>query len=233
MKFRKILLAATLGGILFSITPVLAGTDGGQGKKMYVTPEIGLNVRTGPGIENEKIDAYVCGTEVEVLDITENNWAVITYNNGQAYMCADYLNESTPEEEVTGVQPEVYEEAAEDYEIPVVEEEVAEDYDEPDYYVSSTGGTYYGTCRITHYCNCAQCCGQWAGGATASGAYPTAGRTVAMDLPFGTKVKIGNDPTVYVVEDRGVSGAAVDVYCGSHSEALASGMYYADVYIVG
>lgn len=91
----------------------------------------------------------------------------------------------------------------------------------------------YGTCRVTHYCNCSACCGQWAGGATASGAYPKANHTVAMDLPFGTKVMIeGCDWIIYTVEDRGVSGMSIDVYCDSHSEALSRGLYYANVYIV-
>lgn len=227
MKLKKILLAATIGGIMFSTAPVWAEADNQETsleaqeeKKMYVVPEIGLNVRTGPGTEHEKINAYTYGTEVTVLEFTDNNWAKVEYENDNrefAYMCAEYLSEDKPlgSVETTGA------------------EETAVSEEEPSYFVSSTGGSYYGTCRITHYCNCSICCGQWAGGPTASGAYPTAGRTVAMDLPFGTKVKIGNDPTTYIVEDRGVSGAAVDVYCGSHSEALAGGMYYADVYIVG
>ena len=92
------------------------------------------------------------------------------------------------------------------------------------------GTRLYGTCYVTHYCNCSACCGQWAGGATASGTMPTPGRTVAMDLPFGTQVMIGN--TIYTVEDRGVSGMWVDIFCGSHSEALSRGAYYTEVYIV-
>lgn len=241
MKLKKILLATAIGGVMFSASPVLAGdvsnttTEVVQNeiKKMYVTPEIGLNVRTGPGVENDKINAFVYGTEVDVIEITDNNWAKVAYKDqkdGYAYMCADYLSDEMPEGISQTIEPQYY-----TYGTYTNIEDIseAEAYAEPDYYVSSTGGSYYGTCRITHYCNCTKCCGQWAGGQTASGAYPTAGRTVAMDLPFGTKVKIGNDPTVYVVEDRGVSGAAVDVYCSSHSEALAGGMYYADVYIVG
>lgn len=90
--------------------------------------------------------------------------------------------------------------------------------------------TLYGVCTISHYCNCSQCCGQWAGGATASGAMPTAGRTVAADLPFGTRLLINDQE--YVVEDRGVSGMWIDIYCGSHSEALNKGMYQTEVYIL-
>lgn len=109
------------------------------------------------------------------------------------------------------------------------EEEIIETgEDAPD--IEVRGTRLYGTCYITHYCNCAQCCGKWAGGATASGTMPTAGRTVSMDLPFGTQVMIGN--TIYTVEDRGVSGMWVDIYCNSHSEALSRGAYYTEVYIV-
>ena len=88
----------------------------------------------------------------------------------------------------------------------------------------------WGVATITHYCNCSICCGQWAGGGTASGTTPTAGRTVAADLPFGTRLLINGQE--YIVEDRGVSGCWVDIYCDSHAEALARGMYYTDVYIV-
>lgn len=89
---------------------------------------------------------------------------------------------------------------------------------------------YYGECRITHYCPCAQCNGSW-GNATASGAMPTSGWTVANgSLPFGTKVEINGH--IYCVEDRGVGGDQFDIFVDSHSEALARGLYYTSVYIV-
>lgn len=133
---------------------------------------------------------------------TVDGWIRIIYEEREAYMFADWLSEIKPEQK-----------AIEKNE-------------------NNTSNTYYGKCRITFYCNCSKCCGQWAGGATASGAMPSTGRTVAMSgLPFGTKVSI--DGQVYTVEDRGVSGKAVDIYVGSHSEALERGMYYSDVYIVG
>lgn len=91
--------------------------------------------------------------------------------------------------------------------------------------------TYYGACRITFFCSCSQCCGQWAGGPTASGAMPTAGWTVANgSLPFGTLVEI--EGHTYCVEDRGVSGDQFDIFVNSHDEALARGLYYADVYLI-
>lgn len=96
---------------------------------------------------------------------------------------------------------------------------------------SSSQGTYLGNFTLTAYCNCAQCCGT-AGNLTASGTVPTAGRTVAMaGVPFGTKLLINGN--VYTVEDLGTPYGHVDIYCGSHSEALSFGLQSADVYQVG
>lgn len=91
--------------------------------------------------------------------------------------------------------------------------------------------TYLGQFTITHYCSCSKCCGKWAGGNTASGTKPVAGKTVACgSLPFGTKVEVNGH--VYTVEDRGVNGNWIDIYCDSHSEALNRGMYTTSVYLV-
>lgn len=95
----------------------------------------------------------------------------------------------------------------------------------------SNGMHLWGVATITHYCPCSECCGAWAGGHTASGTVPTAGRTVACgDLPFGTRIMLEGHE--YVVEDRGVGGAWIDVFVDSHAEALARGMYSAPVYII-
>lgn len=91
--------------------------------------------------------------------------------------------------------------------------------------------TYYGNCRVTHYCACATCCGT-ADGITASGAPVQANHTVANgSLPFGTQVVING--TVYTVEDRGVGADQFDIYVADHGEALARGLYYTDVYLKG
>lgn len=91
----------------------------------------------------------------------------------------------------------------------------------------------YGVCTVTHYCGCSDCCGAW-GNATASGATPTAGWTVASNcLPFGTKVEINGH--VYCVEDRGDSNMNdfwIDIYCGGHQEALDRGMFQSEVWII-
>lgn len=96
---------------------------------------------------------------------------------------------------------------------------------------SSSNGTYLGRFKLTGYCSCSICTGQWSGGSTASGTTPTAGRTIAMGgVPFGTKLMINGQ--IYTVEDRGTAYGHVDVFFGSHSEAIAFGVQYADVYQV-
>ena len=93
---------------------------------------------------------------------------------------------------------------------------------------SSQSGTYLGNFKLTAYCHCAICNGV-AGNPTASGVMPTTGHTVAMGgIPFGTQLLING--TVYTVEDRGTPYGHVDIFVGSHDEALQFGVQYADVY---
>lgn len=88
----------------------------------------------------------------------------------------------------------------------------------------------YGNCRITFYCHCAACNGR-AGANCASGVQPTVNHTVANgSLPFGTCLLI--DGQEYVCEDRGVGDFEIDIFVGSHEEALQRGLYYTDVYII-
>jgi len=91
-------------------------------------------------------------------------------------------------------------------------------------------GELLGNFKLTSYCNCAICCGKWAGGPTASGTTPIEGRTVAMaGLPFGTRLVINGK--LYTVEDRGTPYGHVDIYMNSHDEATIFGVQYADVYL--
>lgn len=82
-------------------------------------------------------------------------------------------------------------------------------------------------CTITHYCHGVCCNGTaYAYKPLASGAWPEAGRSVAVDrsiIPLGSEVMINGH--VYIAEDTGVRGNHVDIFCDSHSEALERGMY--------
>lgn len=201
MKKFLYTLIATIVAINFLCVPILADNEV-QTTSVYVTSEIGLNVRTFPQIcEETLIESVPYGTELEkVKDSATQGWTMVKYESRYRYVCSVYLTDN-----------------AQDI---VVEEPAPAD-----------NLTYYGNCRITHYCNCSACCGQWAGGATASGAMPSPNWTVACgDLPFGTKLLINGQ--TYCVEDRGVGGQQIDIYCASHDEACARGLYYTDVYII-
>ena len=98
-------------------------------------------------------------------------------------------------------------------------------------------GESLGQVVTSGYCNCSICCGQWAGGATASGAYPTANHTIAVDasnpfVPMGTKVVMNG--VEYTVEDTGAFaryGVQFDVYYDSHAAASAHGHQTWEAYI--
>lgn len=100
-------------------------------------------------------------------------------------------------------------------------------------------GDSLGTVVTSGYCNCTICCGQWSGGPTASGAYPSGNHTLAVDaynpiVPMGTQVIMNG--VLYTVEDTGnlnAHGVDFDVYYDSHSEALAHGHRSYEAYYAG
>lgn len=100
---------------------------------------------------------------------------------------------------------------------------------------SNTNLVSLGEFLLTAYCPCSSCCGQWAGGATASGVMPVANHTIAVDtsvISFGTEVVING--ITYVAEDTGgaINGNRIDVYFDNHQEALNFGVQYAEVFLV-
>lgn len=90
-------------------------------------------------------------------------------------------------------------------------------------------GESLGQVVTSGYCNCALCCGSWAGGPTASGVYPRSNHTIAVDgnhpfVPLGTHVVMNG--IEYVVEDTGDFdrfGVQFDVYYDDHASAEAHG----------
>lgn len=93
--------------------------------------------------------------------------------------------------------------------------------------------TSLGEFEITAYCSCEKCCGK-ADGITASGTKAEVGKTIAVDtdvIPYGTEVTI--DGHTYIAQDCGgaIKGNRIDVYYGSHEEALAHGIRYAEVMV--
>jgi len=94
--------------------------------------------------------------------------------------------------------------------------------------------------KITHYCNCIECCDKTeddpAYGITASGRRAANGMIAApREIPFGSTITINGKK--YTVEDRG--GAIMkddglhrfDIWCETHDEALERGVIKTDVII--
>ena len=98
-------------------------------------------------------------------------------------------------------------------------------------------GESLGQVVTSGYCNCPICCGIWSGGPTASGVYPTANHTIAVDaynpfVPMGTKVVMNG--VEYTVEDTGNFdryGVQFDVYYDSHSAASNHGHQTWEAYV--
>lgn len=90
-------------------------------------------------------------------------------------------------------------------------------------------GESLGTVVTSAYCSCSICCGQWAGGPTASGVYPRADHTIAVDaynptVPMGTEIIMNGK--LYKVEDTGNFdryGVDFDIYFDDHATATAWG----------
>lgn len=100
--------------------------------------------------------------------------------------------------------------------------------------------TEIGNFRVTHYCPCSVCCGEWSDGFTASGTVATEGRTIAVDpnvIPIGSKVALFYDDgriCYYIAEDTGsaIKGNKVDVFIADHDRANSLGVTGASVYVV-
>ena len=119
--------------------------------------------------------------------------------------------------------------------------------------LETTTRKLHGSCRITAYCACEICCGEWAKNRPldengnpivygASGQVLTPGVSVACSLPYGTEIQIDGLPGTYIVEDRTAewiqdkyNGMTVDIYMPTHEscyELLAGKPEWMDVYIM-
>lgn len=211
-KMKNKYLMMLIGMLFLYPTTVMAANNDSNVDNdtyMYVTANSGLNIREAETTESNIIKALPKGTKVEITSTDNPEWYAIKYDDIEGYMYSEWLNEEKP---VVAISAQARNNN-----------------------VTPSKGRLYGTCSISHYCNCSTCSGSY-GNTTASGAIPSVNRTVAMgrNVPFGTKIRIGNDPTVYTVEDRGgaIGRNNVDVFVGSHSEAMNRGRYSAPVYIV-
>ena len=102
-----------------------------------------------------------------------------------------------------------------------------------------------GTYRITAYCSCEKCCGEWAKNRPdgivygASGEELVAGVSCASPLPLGTVVEL-DGLGEYAVQDRTAAGVVekygeqqIDIYFDNHEAACEFGLKYLNVYLKG
>ncbi|MDD3020916.1 MAG: 3D domain-containing protein [Alphaproteobacteria bacterium] len=101
-----------------------------------------------------------------------------------------------------------------------------------------------GTYRVTAYCSCEKCCGEWAlnrpNGIVygASGEELKQGVSVASTLPFGSVIEI-EGLGQYIVQDRIAQWVIdkygenqVDVYFSDHGQAVQFGLQNLEVYLI-
>lgn len=181
-------------------TPTILETP----ETLYVNVKSGVNVRESYTIESNKVKGLTYGSKVTVTEKLDN-WGKIGENQ---WVLLDNFSTTKP----------VIEE-------PKKETKTNNNGDNKSNNVSTNESTGWVKFNASAYCFCSKCCGKTTG-ITASGTKATAGRTVAMSskYSFGTKVEIKGMGT-YVVEDRGgaIKGNKIDIYFGSHQEALNFG----------
>lgn len=97
-----------------------------------------------------------------------------------------------------------------------------------------------GEFKLTAYCSCAKCCGNWAYNRPngiiygAIGEELKEGYSIAVDpnvIPYRTEVII--DGHTYKAQDCGgaIKGNRIDVYFNNHNDALEFGVQYAEVFL--
>ena len=149
--------------------------------------------------------------------------------------CSSIVRDSAPDatieqDQLTAVIPDV---TLEPVETPLVEEPA-----EPE-------PVLLGSFRVTAYCSCEKCCGEWAKNRPdgivygASGEELVAGVSCASPLPFGTVVEI-EGLGEYVVQDRTAAWVVekygeqqIDIYFDNHEAACEFGLKYLNVYLKG
>lgn len=104
-----------------------------------------------------------------------------------------------------------------------------------DYALEALGAyQYIGECTITAYCPCAECCGRWADGVTASG-LPAGPGIVAVDpdvIELGSTVIIDGQRYLAADTGSGVTGNHIDIFLASHEETVAHGVRTAEVWVI-
>lgn len=175
-------------------------------EEVYITDY--LNVRVAPTVNSKRIGVLDKNAKVLRVATGPYGWDIIKINNDKYFIWNEFLSTNRPKD--LKKEPKLTTKLKE----------------------KKTTSNYLGKYKTTAYCQCAQCCGKWSGGPTASGTMPQQGRTIACNsLPFGTKVMI--DGNVYIVEDTGhLASNVIDIFFNSHSQTKEYGVKYKDVYLI-
>lgn len=149
--------------------------------------------------------------------------------------CSAIVREPAPDatieqDQLTAVIPDV---TLEPVETPLVEEPA-----EPE-------PVLLGSFRVTAYCSCEKCCGEWAKNRPngivygAAGVELKAGLSCASPLPLGTVVEV-EGLGEYIVQDRPAQWVIdkygenqIDIYFDNHEAASAFGLKQLNVYLKG
>lgn len=149
--------------------------------------------------------------------------------------CSAIVREPAPDatieqDQLTAVIPDM---TLEPVETPLVEESV-----EPE-------PVLLGSFRVTAYCSCEKCCGEWAKNRPngivygAAGVELKAGVSCASPLPLGTVVEV-EGLGEYIVQDRPAQWVIdkygenqIDIYFDSHEAASAFGLKQLNAYLKG
>lgn len=126
-----------------------------------------------------------------------------------------------------------YETRQEDYiTVEMIEKIIESDVQEVEL---STKPISLGEFKITAYCSCEKCCGDWSDGLTYTETVATEKRTIAVDpdvIPLGSIVEING--LNYIAEDIGgaIKDNHIDIFFSSHDDALEWGVQYHEIYLI-
>ncbi len=173
---------------------------------LYVSSKNGLNVRTEPNSKADKLKTLPLNTKLITYRVENNKeWKQIEIDKVWYYVDSSYLSK-----EKTIIKPTVHTHHSTSGTTTIS--------------TPTNSGNLIGTYQLTAYCNCSKCCGQWAGGACADGSMPRVGVTVACNsIPLGTSIYIEGIGNRIVNDTGGMANNVIDLYFGSHEQALAFG----------
>lgn len=166
-----------------------------------------LNIREEPSLESNISKILSPNTELKRIEKGEK-WDAVLIDDKEYFVSNEYITDLPPKKE------------------DIVKIFYIENNNEV-----PEKGKFIGNFKLTAYCSCSKCCGEWSGGLTSSGTVPTINKTVACNsIAAGTKIFI--DDQLYIVEDTGnMKNDIIDIYMESHEAALNFGVRNADVYL--